>query len=264
VVLFRRQLLGPVALLTLAAACQQASEADSGGDDDALPDPSDSCTRDEDCLPAGASCCDCPTFALHVDSGWADACEDVACEPSMACPEVEAVCDQGVCALRCQVVECSQVCEGGFRGDELGCLTCECNDAPAAPDCAIDADCVRVPADCCGCARGGEDTAVPADEAPNYGEALECEDDPACPGVDVCEAGLVPACLAGTCELVAAGVGEPPPGMDAGTDDPGPTDGAECGTPDRPPCPEGQVCVLNDPEADDATDHRVGVCRPAE
>src|SRR5690242_21504731 len=31
-----------------------------------------------------------------------------------------------------------------------------------SPECATDTDCVRAPADCCGCELGGNDTAVPA------------------------------------------------------------------------------------------------------
>jgi hypothetical protein len=104
---------------------------------------------------------------------------------------------------------------------------------------------VRIPADCCGCERGGEDRAAPATLADDLVESLMCPADPACPDVDVCDPSSVPRCLGGTCVLAGAP-------MDAET--------SECGRPDLPPCPDGTVCVLN---ADaEASSQGVGTCEP--
>ncbi|HEY8141848.1 MAG TPA: hypothetical protein VIG06_04225, partial [Kofleriaceae bacterium] len=60
----------------------------------------------------------------------------------------------------------------------------------------------------------------------------------------------VPRCIAGTCQLVAPA---------SGSDDDEPS--VLCGTADSSPCPEGQVCVLNHPDAGDATQVGAGSCQ---
>jgi hypothetical protein len=130
-------------------------------------------------------------------------------------------------------------------------------EGPPGVVCGQDSDCVQVPADCCGCARGGVDTAVPAAEADGFLGGLGCPEDPDCPDVDVCDPALVPRCIGGSCQL-----GSPPTdwGEDAGTGL-DPSGGVYCGTADYPPCPAGEVCCLNGAEYDDANSAGVGVCQ---
>lgn len=250
-----------LAWLMVAAAGCSSPAVDAGGDDDQQTPPTDDCELDTDCVAVAASCCECPTFALPADDTRSDACNDVECQDPVSCAATEVACLAHVCELRCTAVACGVVCDGGFKTDARGCLECECStDRPPDGGCAVDADCVRVPADCCGCELGGQDTALPASEAAAYLDGLElsCGEDAACPGVDACDPSQVPRCLGGACTLGAAigGPGVP----DAGT---GPMSGdVRCGTSDLPPCPDGYVCVLNDPESDDASEAGVGVCRP--
>jgi hypothetical protein len=155
---------------------------------------------------------------------------------------------------------CSQVvterqCERGFASDTFGCLLDQCaalEDGPGTRDgeCQEDLDCTQVPADCCGCQRGGADTAVHVDDAADHLAHLGCSPDPACPGVDVCEPDAVPMCVAGQCHLVTSGA-------DGGSG-PGAT---LCGSPETGACPAGTVCVLNHPEASEATQLGVGSCQ---
>lgn len=255
--------LFPLALAVLSALATSAcvllfdsEAADSAGDDDVAP-PSQ-CFVDEDCLLAGPTCCDCPSYALPLSSGWGDTCANVDCpmpgpmDPG-ACTPLVARCELGACIATCAPVACDMSCAEGFLVDANGCLTCACNQGPALPTCMQDSDCVEVPADCCGCARGGIDTAVPASIAQEYVDSLMCPPDPtlgACPDVDTCEPGRVPRCRDYQCALVGPndpGWPEPPPGA--------------CGRPDLPPCPTGQVCVLN--QNSDAGPLGLGVCQPA-
>ena len=192
--------------------------------------------------------------------------------PPSTCPSTEAVCDQGSCILRCRPIQCETTCQNGFPTDEFGCLVCpasadEClTDAPPSPGCEFDSDCVQVPADCCGCARGGTDTAILAAEADDFLSGYDCGDTQVCPEVDVCDSELAPVCLAGSCQLGSqpldyngdAGVGCD--GSDAGCE--GGLAPQYCGTADYPSCPEGQICVLNDPDANEANQSGVGVCQP--
>src|SRR5690606_40804527 len=64
-------------------------------------------------------------------------------------------------------------------------------------------DLARARDDCCGCARGGMDTAVPASEVAAHEAALMCPQDPSCPDVDTCAPELAARCIAGACTLVA-------------------------------------------------------------
>jgi hypothetical protein len=243
------------ALLALTAACGSSGtgaarddDAENGGD---LPSDVAPCEEAADCVLAASTCCECPTFAVATTDGYGDGCALVECpapDPSGACPALEAACEDQACAVRCAEVAATRTCAGGFARDALGCLLDACAEAPAAR-CEDDDDCVQVPADCCGCARGGADTAVLADAADAHADGLACTGDEVCPRVDVCDAGEVPTCVAGACALLGA-----PSEDDEAT--------AYCGTPDHPSCPEGSACVLN---ADDpvAAALGVGVCRPS-
>lgn len=216
----------------LAAGCIMSSDQAGQfepGDDDYRGD--EACGQDTDCTLAGPSCCECPTFALHVSSGWDDACEQVNCPLPAACPALEARCDQGHCVAACAPMSCDLTCETGFVVDAAGCTVCVCSGGPLAPQCNLDIDCGRVPADCCGCDRGGTDTAVPAGEAAAFVEGLGCDGQEACPGVSTCDPAAMPRCNGGRCELSVGGAVPPP--------------GGECGRPDLPPCPEGELCVIN-------------------
>jgi hypothetical protein len=111
---------------------------------------------------------------------------------------------------------------------------------PPAGGCTADTDCARTRADCCGCQRGGFDTAVLAANRATFDASLMCSAQPFCPGVDTCTAD-VPTCVAGRCALVS-------PTLPAGA----------CGRPDLPACPAGEVCIAN--ASDQANMHGVGVC----
>lgn len=248
-----------IAILAIWAGCLGA--ATEAADVDGVNEPGASeCGVNSDCVPAGSSCCDCPTHAVPVSSGWNNACEDVQCgDPAGSCAATQAVCQSGACVLQCAPVECNTTCENGFVQDSFGCLTCECAGTapPATAQCGQDQDCVRVAADCCGCVNGGADTAVPSSQVDAYLSGLGCTPSPACPGVDVCEPELVPRCLNNTCVLLSQPSGSFTPDAGAG----GGGGQAYCGAADLPPCPEGQTCVLNSPDAEDANMNGLGVCQ---
>lgn len=227
-------------LLAVLGGCNIAQEdALNAGDDSGAP--ATECAMAADCVLASSSCCGCPEFAMP-DQGWVDGCEVVECPPpedDAPCGAVTADCVSGVCTVACQPVTCELSCEGGFAVDATGCQVCACAGGSDAPQCTLDTDCVAVAADCCGCARGGADTAVPAGEVGLHDDRLDCPSDPgesACPEVDVCDPSATARCVGGQCTLGAGGA---------------PSDPAlACGRPDLPPCPEGSACVLNsDPEA---------------
>lgn len=233
-------------VLVLLAGCQLAAEQSdvAPGDDDS--GVFAECESAMDCVLAASTCCGCGEYAMP-DRGLQDSCEDVECpepEPG-ACPAVAAACVGGACTTACVEVACALSCEAGFATDAAGCLVCACAVASdPAPSCLVDDDCVAVPADCCGCARGGSDTAVPASEAAAFDDALDCDANAACPEVDVCDPSATPRCVSGRCALG----GEP-------SDELSPT----CGRPDLPVCPDGTVCVLNaDPSA---SGQGLGTCR---
>ncbi len=234
--------------MLLLAGCQlyaaESADVGSPGDDDAAG--GTECVIAEDCVLATSTCCDCPDYATTDRN---DSCSDIECPmPDPAgCPAIVPACVEGYCTTACEPLSCDESCEAGFAMDAAGCLVCECAAGGAPmPSCVADTDCVAVPADCCGCARGGTDTAVPASEADGYMAGLMCESDAACPEVDVCDPGAVPRCISGQCQL-GAGATDPNDGEQA------------CGRPDLPACPEGTVCVLNaDP---DASMQGVGSCR---
>jgi hypothetical protein len=227
-----------ILLLLVLGGCvfSAAESADlAPGDDDMRGD--GQCSSDDGCILAGASCCACPSFALPTSSGWDDACDQVDCPapPAGACSSLVARCDDGACVAVCAPVSCDLSCEGGFAVDDAGCTLCACGSGPVAPECSASTDCVRVPADCCGCDRGGADTAVPVNVAGGFVDMLGCSGAEACPGVSTCAPGATPVCAGGRCMLGAAGTAPP--------------DDDLCGRPELPPCPAGESCVIN---ADDA------------
>jgi hypothetical protein len=203
------------------------------------------CSLDRDCVAAGARCCDCPTYAVPTLDPAAQACANVDCAPASCGSPMRAACDLGKCVLQCAPVACEMnvSCSSGFKTDANGCLTCECAGAVDATACDSDSQCARVRDDCCGCAQGGEDTAVPTDEVAAHEAALMCPSTPSCPGANTCAPDLAPRCVQGACELVS---GPPPAGA--------------CGRPDLPACPEGEACTVN--ANDQATMHGVGICLP--
>lgn len=247
-----------LALILLSAACGGglgdrglAAEEDSDGAGNGSGTsggsaPYATCNIDSDCVPAGPKCCDCPTHAVSKYDPSQSACFNVDCGPMECGSEMEAACVSGVCTLVCAPVACdaSISCPAGFATDANGCLTCECvGVADAGSECTMDSQCARVRDDCCGCANGGSDTAVPADTAAAYDAALNCPTNPTCPGGDTCAPDLAARCVQGTCSLVA-----------------GPLPPNACGRADLPPCPAGEYCYVN--ESDPATMHGVGVCQP--
>ncbi len=231
--------------LTLVAACVGTRDQLAGVPDDAGGAANAQCVTAADCMLAASSCCACPAFAAPRTG---DACSDVMCPtPPTDCPQITAACVDGACTIACQPVRCDLSCPQGFASDAAGCLVCACAMSPEPQNaCAVDADCAEIPADCCGCARGGADEAVLASQADAIVASRMCPPSPSCPDVDVCTPGAAARCLGGQCALVA-----PPPT----------TAGGECGRADEPPCPSGTVCVLNaDPRA---TSDRAGTCQPA-
>lgn len=238
----------------LAADNQEALDYDPGPPPPA-PAPVSNCEVDADCRLAAAGCCECASFALSDDRAE-DACTGVICEDELTCPAVAAVCDTGACVIQCQPVVCGLTCPGGFIEDTAGCLLCACA-APPPPgtaECVDATDCERVPADCCGCARGGRDTAIPSVDVEAYLAALDCPESPACPELDACEPDAEASCVANQCALLGAGIDGPPDGAGSGQ---------WCGSPELGPCPDGTFCVLNAPQANDATQSGVGICQSA-
>ncbi|HWU87122.1 MAG TPA: hypothetical protein VN253_07605 [Kofleriaceae bacterium] len=230
-------------VLAISPACVGTIDGASANNDDAN-GPSLRCAVDEDCIAVGARCCECPTFAVHVNDPVRRACSPVECPPSECAANVTAVCsEEQRCELACKPLACDpgQTCEQGYALDQNGCLTCECA-VPVPGGCTLDADCARTRADCCGCQQGGFDTAVLAADRARIDADLMCPAQPACPGVDTCTTDE-PTCVQGRCALVA----------------PMPPTGA-CGRPDLPACPAGAACIVN--ASDQANMHGVGVCGP--
>jgi len=209
------------------------------------------CQVASDCELAASTCCECPSFAVPAGQGFDGGCEDVECEPSGLCPAVEASCSSGQCVMICSPIITNQICAFGFERDAAGCLqnVCASSGGGEAASCSEDSECVQIPADCCGCSRGGQDQAVPSGTEADELDSLNCPSDPACPEIDVCDADEVPRCIAGSCVLSA---------------EPSSLSGDEilCGTPDLPACAAGSSCVLNDLSAKDANELGVGVCKP--
>lgn len=236
--------LGAVALAIGGGGCLTA--ADSGAE---VPtDASAVCAEDLDCVLAGPSCCACPTYALPGASGFADACMGVDCPLPSGCAPLVARCDDGTCMAECAPATCDLSCPTGFAIDATGCLACACAGATPEVECMADTDCARAPADCCGCDRGGHDTAVPVSRLGDHLAELMCFGGESCPGVSTCASGAEPRCVVGRCTLITPATEPGGPPADA------------CGRPDLPPCPAGQVCVIN--ASDQANPLGLGVCRP--
>lgn len=231
-----------------------------GGGEPPLDEP---CVVDDECVAVPSSCCECPAFAVNTGSGVAGACDQVECEQlPQDCPAVVPACIDSLCQLVCETVEATMTCANGFARDSFGCLVDACREHPGAFfACKGEGDCVEAQADCCGCERGGASTAVAAASLDEYIASLGCPPgEPKCPDVDVCDSALIPRCIAQTCTLGPDGGSGGDDGDGDGGDDGGSDDGILCGVPDFPPCPKGQVCVLNHPDANDATRMGVGSC----
>jgi len=247
-------------LVVMWAGCfgSQSETASLDGADDPSAPPE--CFVNTDCVPAGPSCCDSWTHSVPGSTNWEQSCEDVNCPNNAVQPNAGAVCESGSCVLQCSPVVCDQTFTSGYASDSFGCLICESageTTPPSRAECVADTDCVRIAADCCGCANGGTDTAVAASDLDDYLGGLGCKSSPSCPGVDVCQADLAPRCLNNACALLPSPAPDLSP--DAGT---GVTGGTTfCGSADLPPCAEGQVCVLNAPGADDASMNGLGICQ---
>ena len=233
-----------VLLLMLVGACTsfdayapehvgEGSGSGSGGEG------ATQCSVDADCVTAGPKCCDCPTVAVPKSDPLHQACKDVQCPPAMCPDSVTAACQFGQCVLVCAAMTCQTTCANGFAVDENGCLTCTCAEV-LMPTCSQDDQCAETRADCCGCARGGADTAVAKSDVMSYDQGLMCPTDPACPSVDICMPGYGPRCIQGACSLATA------------------TPADACGRSDLPVCPTGQSCIVNADAT--ATKQGVGVC----
>jgi hypothetical protein len=235
-----------VALLVAMLGCAGPTPVPAPEPGDDPWDPPAECATDPDCVAAAAKCCDCPAFAVPVLDKLHQACVGIRC-PLAACSDSTRVaCDDGRCVLACVAIACEQSCASGFATDESGCLSCSCA-APVRDGCREAAECVRIRADCCGCAHGGRDTAVLARDAERYEADLRCDPTPQCPAFASasCEADAELACVQGRCELLTSGAL--------------PTNA--CGRPDLPSCPTGQVCVINGNDGP-ANAHGVGLCQP--
>src|SRR5262245_30236951 len=143
-----RSLFAALALMLGGCVLYLDGEATDGPDDDVV-EPTQ-CFADTDCLLAGDTCCDCPSFALPVSSGWAEGCANADCMmppgEAAACPPLVARCDFGACVADCAPVVCDMTCSLGFVSDgTTGCLTCACNAMPVPATCMVDEDCVEVP-----------------------------------------------------------------------------------------------------------------------
>ena len=242
--LLSTQAMRLVLFLLVLAGCPSttADSVFSPGDDGSGGAPAE-CAADYECAASGARCCDCPTFAVPRTDPAFEACLGVACPTPTACPSnVAPACRQGQCVLACVPVACANSCDDGFALDGNGCLTCDCAQVTDR-ECSADSDCARVPADCCGCARGGVDTAVPDGAVATHDASLGCPPSPSCPGVDSCAPDLAPRCVQGACQLISR---RRPPGA--------------CGRTDLAACAMGQACTVNSDDA--ATARGVGVCVP--
>jgi len=211
------------------------------------------CTIDSDCSLAASTCCECPSFAVPAGQGFDSGCAAVDCTggPTSLCPAIQARCMDGQCSASCSPILTSKVCEFGFVRDGAGCLLDKCAAADTtAGECTVDSDCVQIPNDCCGCARGGTDRAAPASDAQAIVDAQACGGTLLCPEIYVCDAEKVPRCVSKTCVLAPV---SQPPALD-------PSAAILCGAPQYAACPASYSCLLN--AFADASDLGVGSCEP--
>lgn len=216
---------------------------DPGGDDNGSnPPPQSACASDTDCQLTASSCCECPSFSTNRDVPSNGACTGIVCPNPPSCPaNVRAACnlDTNQCEVACVEMACATDCPDGFAIDPAtGCLSCACAPAASLNGCMLDDDCVQTREDCCGCARGGRDTAVLASDLAAYDSMLLCPSNPQCPGLDTCDPGTAPRCVQGACVLTDSTI---PANACSGA------------------CASG-TCVINRDPA--ATTHGVGVCVP--
>lgn len=239
-----------VVLVALLAGCpKQTDDLATTMDPNAFADagagsvPFVPCRVDTDCALAGATCCACPTFPVAANDPALQACATVPCPLDPTCPtDIHAACRNQMCVVACQTTACPLNCGDGYAVDAMGCLQCSCSSANA-DSCSQNSDCAEVATDCCGCARGGADMALPVNEVAGYEQAMNCPTNPQCPDQNTCTPGAEPLCENGRCAL----------------DTPTPLPADACGRPDLAACPGGKVCTLNaDPVADR---YGVGVCR---
>jgi len=233
---------GCVVLVVFVAGCIRSSSEAPGLEGVGV---QAECNRDDGCVAVGVKCCDCPSFAVPASDESHQACEDVMCSNKHCPRNVRAACDLGRCVLVCLAMECRQSCLFGFATDASGCLSCACA-GPVVPECLDADDCVEVRADCCGCARGGRDTAVLRDDAEAFDAGLRCPAAPQCPPVNTCEPTKAPQCIRGRCALGASAAL--------------PADA--CGRFDVGVCASDEVCVVNGPNAR-VNEEGLGLCMPA-
>lgn len=185
--------------------------ADPGGDDNGMGSgsgaPQSFCSTDNECELAASSCCECPSFATNRGDPSNSACTGIVCPTPPVCPaNVRAACNltKHQCEATCVEVACAASCPDGYAIDPAtGCLSCQCA-APMANGCANDGECVETREDCCGCARGGKDTAVLGSTVSIYDQMLSCPQNPYCPGIDTCDPAAEPRCVQGSCVLTDA------------------------------------------------------------
>jgi hypothetical protein len=275
-------LLCAAGVLLQAVACSGSSNMQ--GQEPLSPAPSPPvCTGDADCTTVPQACCTCPSLSLSLPQAedWLRrlACDDQRCAetPATGCAPVASRCLSGECVLEqaCVPLRCTLSCAEGYESDAAGCGVCSCregtwNGGPPSnlfAGCLSDADCIRVPLDCCGCEKGGVSTAVSQAAAGEHAKNQGCSTAPACSNVDACGPD-VPRCLNNVCRLL-------PPcadtkGCEADDLRPddlgcqtcrGSTSAHPCGTAAGLACPPGEVCVLNDPEEPFSRRH-AGLCRP--
>jgi hypothetical protein len=201
------------------------------------------CTSDMQCELAASSCCECPSFSTNRDDPQNGACTGIACPNPPTCPaNVRAACnlETNHCEVACVQIMTTRSCPDGYAIDPAsGCLSDQCAAPTTISGCEMDDDCVATREDCCGCARGGRDTAVSASSLAAHEQMLGCPASPQCPGTNTCDPASAPRCVQGTCIL---------------TDDTLPADTCTGS------CADGGTCVLNRDPA--ATTHGVGVCVP--
>lgn len=252
-----------IAPLVLTSACEFSSdEAGARNDapvDGAEPDPMGGgggggapefgCQIDSDCMLAASTCCECPSFAVSLNGGFGDSCEEVDCEEAVMCPAIVPRCDQNQCQIACAAIVTNKSCEFGFDRDTAGCLVDECESVASLIGCTEASECVQIPSDCCGCGRGGADQAVLAGEAASATEELACTGNEICPEIDVCDIEESPQCVAGSCVLTTVDIQDVPPGQ-----------GPLCGGSGLEACADGFVCLLNKSDAENASTLGVGVC----
>jgi len=136
------------------------------------------------------------------DAGFCANQQDCFTSPSMSS-----------CTTRCKVADlrgCG-VQTAGWTGDARCATACACgagDQVNYVDGCTADSDCVLVPADCCGCQRGGSSVAIQSALRDGWTKALavDCPDSPLCAGADRCGAPM-PSCSKGRCVALTRDAG---------------------------------------------------------